>query len=399
MTEFSTESLLDVSVSDRSLNQARSTIQQELGGVTVSVDASSSATAGAVGRIAGKERAMSRQLLTEANEFARDSLDVQQEILQEIKKNALSNTGGGGGGGITGFLAGARLAGGGGLLGSATSAITGTISATSLVTGTVAAAGLVSGGVVINELVTGKMEPQDFLTGSIKAGELLTGGLSPNDFVSGTIGIASLVGGSLTLASYVSGSITLGGYVTGTLGASTLITGAVTAGALITGTLAVGALIVGTVVISDYIAGKIVASDLLKTDQDHTPGNPKRKKSDIYGDGVNRPSNVPGQGFSGYFGGNTLPERRQYADFNNSTIPDPESIRAPTNGPNIDTTPWDDSNSTRTNKAAEKRQNTTVTAEAHATVEGTREREVERIVDEKAQEMAEQLRQEFSRGR
>lgn len=105
MSDFSTSFELEAQVSQRSLRSARSTIEDELNDVTVDVDASASNQMSSGGtRMAGKERAMSRSLLSdqaqqlstladhiqenlglneERNDILRDILDAQELTARE----------------------------------------------------------------------------------------------------------------------------------------------------------------------------------------------------------------------------------------------------------------------------------------------------------------------------
>ncbi|NHN40537.1 hypothetical protein G9C85_02645 [Halorubellus sp. JP-L1] len=130
MTEFGTKAVLDLEVSDASIRNARAEIEDELGGVSVDVDTSTSGqlASSANGR-ASKERAMSRQLLSDqadsAESIAADSDDLvelahdRNELLEELVETA---AGGGAGSSLrprSGSGGGGGLLGGGMLLGAA----------------------------------------------------------------------------------------------------------------------------------------------------------------------------------------------------------------------------------------------------------------------------------------
>jgi len=134
MTEFSTEASLLVTPDQQSLRDARSEIEDALGDVSVGVStsgASSRATGGS--RIAGRERAMSRQLLTDQNtrlgtvtehldrglELDEARNDLLRDLIEETESGNFSRAKSGGGlGGLGGLLgATAGLLGGVGLAG------------------------------------------------------------------------------------------------------------------------------------------------------------------------------------------------------------------------------------------------------------------------------------------
>ncbi|MFB6237516.1 MAG: hypothetical protein ABEH81_04010 [Halopenitus sp.] len=89
MAEFGVAATLEVTVPDRELRAARQKIEDELGDVTVGVDASTSGSSGrgGGGRMAGRERAMSRQLLSEANRLKESNIDLDEQrnaLLEEL---------------------------------------------------------------------------------------------------------------------------------------------------------------------------------------------------------------------------------------------------------------------------------------------------------------------------
>jgi len=96
VTEFGVSALLEVSVPDSELRQARAAIEDELGDIQVGVDppsrrSLSGGPSGASERLS-RENAMSRQLDTERN-------DVLHDIHDELETIGASGGGGGGGGG------------------------------------------------------------------------------------------------------------------------------------------------------------------------------------------------------------------------------------------------------------------------------------------------------------
>jgi hypothetical protein len=109
MTEFSTRSMLEVVVDDRSLSDARDEIESELGSVRATVGQGSGA--GAV------------PALTDGGDGVRDLLETQTEQLEEIREavDDLRGGGRGGGGGVAavggGLASAAATAGGLGLAG------------------------------------------------------------------------------------------------------------------------------------------------------------------------------------------------------------------------------------------------------------------------------------------
>jgi len=121
MTEFSTEVSLLVSPNEQSLRDARAEIKSELGDISVDVStsgASSRATGG--NRLAGRERAMSRQLLTDQNthlgtitdhldrelELDETRNDLLRELIEETESGNFSQAKGGSGLGVLGAIGG-----------------------------------------------------------------------------------------------------------------------------------------------------------------------------------------------------------------------------------------------------------------------------------------------------
>lgn len=109
MTEFETGFGLDVTVNPSSLRSARQTIEDEIGEVQVDVSTSGGASGGGSSRIAGRERAMSRQLLSSQDESLTsiddawtDNIDLNEErndllrqLLNQSEKDAQTSRGGG----------------------------------------------------------------------------------------------------------------------------------------------------------------------------------------------------------------------------------------------------------------------------------------------------------------
>ena len=122
MTEFSTKAMLEVQPDERSLRDARNTIENRVGSVRTQVATDGGRRQSGLGtERLSRENAMSRQLLTA-------QLERLDEIHNEIEKLASSGLGGGGGGG-GGFWQGLGVAGaaskGKGALGSVVSLLTG----------------------------------------------------------------------------------------------------------------------------------------------------------------------------------------------------------------------------------------------------------------------------------
>jgi len=88
MTDFSTRSMLEVVVDDRSLSDARDEIESELGSVRATLD-SGRGGAGATGGVAA---------LTDGGDGVRDLLETQTDHLEEIREAVEDMRGGGGGG-------------------------------------------------------------------------------------------------------------------------------------------------------------------------------------------------------------------------------------------------------------------------------------------------------------
>lgn len=129
MTEFETGALLELEVSQQSLREARATIEDDLGDVEVDVSATAADdVSGGGSRIAGRERAMSRQLsnnqlsvLQEIDDRGEDmhTLAIERNELladlvdeMESGNRASARSGGGGLGGVGLALGGVTLAAG-----------------------------------------------------------------------------------------------------------------------------------------------------------------------------------------------------------------------------------------------------------------------------------------------
>jgi len=108
MTTFETGAQLDVTVNPSSLRSARQTIEDEIGDVQVDVSTSAGGGGGSGSRIAGRERAMSRQLLSSQDESLMsiddawtDNLDLNEErndllqqLLEQSEKDSQTSRGG-----------------------------------------------------------------------------------------------------------------------------------------------------------------------------------------------------------------------------------------------------------------------------------------------------------------
>jgi hypothetical protein len=104
MSEFSTKAMLDVQVSESSLRDAQSTIEDRVGSVRtqVATDGGSRRSSGLDGNRLSRENAMSRQLLTKQIE----QLDDIHDELQKLATTGGGMGGGGGGGLLTGLTLG-----------------------------------------------------------------------------------------------------------------------------------------------------------------------------------------------------------------------------------------------------------------------------------------------------
>jgi hypothetical protein len=158
MSEFESVSTLEVMVSDSSLRSARGKIEDELGGITVGVQASGG---GGVGAVAGQRGRGSGSLIGDGAgvgtlDVMMDQLEVLEDMHDTLKK--LGQGGGGGGGGdgggggvlasIGGGVVGRSLlgaAGGGGLTAGISSVVGGT--AATIAGGVVGGTALGLGGV------------------------------------------------------------------------------------------------------------------------------------------------------------------------------------------------------------------------------------------------------------
>ena len=125
MSDFATSAALDVTVSPDSLRKARGTIEDELGGVEVEVGVSTTGGhSGGGGRMAGRERAMGRQLDTTRNDHLAgidghwiDNVDLNRERndllrqLVDITEKDAQTVRGSGGGGLAGGALGLAIGG------------------------------------------------------------------------------------------------------------------------------------------------------------------------------------------------------------------------------------------------------------------------------------------------
>jgi len=98
MTEFSTRSMLEVVVDDRSLSDARDTIESELGSVraTVTSDRSGGGAAGAAAALSDGGSGVRAVLETQT-----EHLGEIREALEDIRNDGAAGGGGGGGGGLS----------------------------------------------------------------------------------------------------------------------------------------------------------------------------------------------------------------------------------------------------------------------------------------------------------
>lgn len=400
-TEFSTSSLLEVSVSKRSLKSARKTIQSELGGVTVDVNTTSSTPASGSRGVSG----LGKQMQSEANQLARKSLDVHTSILKEIKKNGASTgTSRGRGGLISGLVGGVGLRGALGKI--STSALVGTAA-------TVTAGALIAGGAYItaDALIEdgANVKASDLIVGgaSITAGALIASGasVSAGSLVSAAAVVppAALIAGAAT----ISAGVLISDSATVTAGALVGSAAVIGAGALISSpaVVAAGALVGSAAIVSasDIIAGKVMKSDLFdemtstSVDDifygDPNPASDKTGANDLM---ATQPGAADPAGSWHNMG--RPPSSQEMAEDIVSVPGGNTTVDAWTASPNVSTDPPDRGNETRSNQAAQNRGDTSVEIQENVTVTGTERREVERIAEEKAQEAAEAVRNEL-RGR
>lgn len=245
MSEFETKSLLDVEVSRRSLRSAQKTIEDDLGDVTVDIQASTSDPTSASSQLQrsvadrhSRENAMSRQLLSGQSEtlsmisgqvddlldLAEERNDLLRAMLRENEKGDFTRAKGGGGGGILGGLLGGALT------------ITGisAVAASDLITGALDIGDyILDEGVDIASYIVGEVSARSIITDTVTAASLVSGSVVASELISGTVSATDLIGGEIAIASYV--------------------TGAIKAAALVSGTVAIGSLITGMIDISDYI--------------------------------------------------------------------------------------------------------------------------------------------------
>lgn len=328
MTEFETGAEVDISISDRALRDARGQIESELGGVTVDVEASPSASQqvsqGSGSNMAGKERAMSRSLLSDqlaSQQTAADRLDdnlalndERNDLLRElIDVNEQAARGGGGGDGFSlrrlGKLGG--LIGGGGvalvgILGSSIASEMASVNWTQLIGnaipdispgdvvsqatpdfGSVDASTLIGGTVAASALIGSKMDASSLVTDSVAASSLVSlSTLVPAaSMVAGTVGATDLVSLSTLVpaASLVTGTVAASKMVSTASGdllspSSLLALGTsalIPAGALVFGKTSIGQYITGAIDISNYVSsGESSPSDQPSSEPsgDSSPG-------------------------------------------------------------------------------------------------------------------------------
>jgi len=266
MSDFTTSSLLEVTVSQSSLRDARAEIEDEVGDVTVDVDASTSggSASSQLSNRRSREAAMSRQLLSGQSETLTsisDQLDggldldetrndLLREILDETESIRSSSNSGGNMLRSVGSLGAGLAAAGVGITGVLVSQLS-----------EINLAELISEAIPTENLVSGTVEAASLISGSVSASTLITGALGPAALIAGTVQIGDFVAGEIVAGDLVTGDVAAATLVTGTVGASTLITGAVGASAIVTGAIAIGEFVSGSIDISDYIEGDSSGED------------------------------------------------------------------------------------------------------------------------------------------
>ncbi|WP_254766502.1 hypothetical protein [Salinilacihabitans rarus] len=274
MTEFSTGASLNVEVSPASLRSARQEIEDGLGDVTVDV-----AVSGGNDRsqIAGRERAMSRQLDTTRNEhllsigdaweealdLSRERNDLLRQLVETAELSARTDAAGSGIGGmgttgatvVGGTLApaAALAAVGAGAhatfgeqlgewirgtgapgsdtvgdiaeVGPSTAVATGAIwagsqvgEAADRVSGTVDVDEILEGTADLADRVTGSVSVDDVLEGTVDVVDRITGGLSASDLIddaAGAVDPSELIGEATDISQLIDGKIDLGSRVSG----------------------------------------------------------------------------------------------------------------------------------------------------------------------------------------
>lgn len=101
MTDLPISGMLDVTVDEASLRAAQQQIEDEVGDLSVGVEARGG---GRGGNVAGREQAMARRLATEGNEIAESQLEELELIYERVDEIADSGDGLGGTGGGDGIL-------------------------------------------------------------------------------------------------------------------------------------------------------------------------------------------------------------------------------------------------------------------------------------------------------
>lgn len=282
LSEFSSAVELAVSPDPRTLRATRTEIEEAVGDIQVDVTgdvqgASSQIGAGGGGRrLAGRERAMSRQLMGDqidrlgtvsehleyGVELDETRNDLLRELINETESGNFTRAKMGGLGMLGGALglAGAGLAIGPAIadrvgdaisnidIGGSIGEITGDVDASKLVAGTVGVSTLISGTVAPASLITGTIAASALITGSIPASALITGDVSPGSFI-----------GSISARSIID-----------TVGASAILQAASAAAVLnpasataVLTSVGVGQLIDGTIHPSEFVEGTISAGDLV----------------------------------------------------------------------------------------------------------------------------------------
>ena len=136
MTDLPISGMLEATVDQASLRAAQQEIEDELGDLSVGVDARAGGGGGRSGNVQGREQAMARRLASEGNEIAESQLEELEIIYEKVDEIADSQGGGliGGDGGILGMLTevggdAAGEVGGAGALTGAAASLTGAASA------------------------------------------------------------------------------------------------------------------------------------------------------------------------------------------------------------------------------------------------------------------------------
>lgn len=253
MSEFSSEVELVVRPEPSSLRSTRTTIQKEIGDVEVTVapdvqGASSKVSSGSGGsRIAGRERAMSRQLQSAQNDHLAYNVeldetrnDLLRELIDETESGNFTRARMGGLGGLGMLGGGLGLAAAGAAMAPAIAGSVGEAIGSIDIGGSIDE---IVGEVSASELVTGTVGASSVLVGSVAASTLITGSVAAPALITGTVGASALISGAVPASDLVVGTVGASALITGTVGASALIVGTVTAASLIEGTIGINDLI------------------------------------------------------------------------------------------------------------------------------------------------------------